>query len=109
MAGTSGAHIVHDRPTFDGHNLVILPGGSTSAIFTTRVSSAIIHNTTGDYLSVIINTAPVATGNGFQYIAPFSALSFGDYHGAEIISIFFTDLQITGNGGGVILVNGLYS
>lgn len=105
---TSGAFIVQDIQKVDGYVNNLPIGGNVICTFTNKVASVMVHNTTGDYISVTINTIPVALGNQTAFIAPGSAMSFGDYHLASIDNIDISDMGITTDGGGIVLINGFY-
>jgi hypothetical protein len=108
MAGTNAQLVVHDVQQVDGYNLTLPVSGGITLAFPNRVSSVSIHNTTGDYVRFVVTTVLGGNGNQRVYIAPYSAVTFGDYPLAAISQLDIQNEGITGNGGGIILVNGYY-
>lgn len=105
---TNGSHIVQDIQKVDGYIALLPQGGNINVPFSGRVASVSVHNTGNDFIEITVNTIPVALGNQIAYIAPGSALTFGDYHEAHITSLDIVDSVLTGNGGGNIVVNSFY-
>lgn len=109
MAGTGSSLRARDRASIDGYLLSLPQGGTVSQAFVTPLSGVAIHNVTGDYITVTINTIPIAPGNGVHYLSPGSAESFGNYPDAVIVSVDIADTIVLGSGGGKVICNGIFS
>ena len=106
---TNGSFIVQDTNTFDGYVQPITAGGSLTFNFSVRVASVLIHNYTEDFIEIIPVTVPGALGNGIIVIPPASSQSISNTPEVVFQSIDVNDLQLTGKGGGWIVVNGFFS
>lgn len=88
----------------DGYMLIIGVSSVINQTFSSPVSNISIHNNTQDFISVSIS--PVPLGNNILIIAPNSTQNFGSLHLNKITDLTISHLNITGFGGGTIIVNG---